>query len=229
MKGSTDSVDVSIVFPAYNEADNIATVVLEFAEELSDINCEFIVVNDGSSDETAQVLDGLTVPNLHVVHHANNQGYGAALYSGFTAATGRWTFFTDSDRQFKPTDFHRVWAARHERDVVLGYRSNRNDPFFRKMNAWLWSTYVQVVFGVRVQDLNCAFKLFPTQALKHLNLQSKGAFINAEILSELKGQGMSWKEIPVTHYPRLEGVQTGANPKVVLRAFKESWEYYSQR
>ena len=66
----------------------------------------------------------------------------------------------------------------------------------------------------------CAFKLFPTQALKHLNLQSKGAFINAEILSELKGQGMSWKEIPVTHYPRLEGVQTGANPKVVLRLLK---------
>ena len=229
MRGSTEPVDVSIVFPAYNEADNIATVVTEFARELASINCEFIVVNDGSTDDTAQVLDTLDVSNLRVVHHSNNRGYGAALFSGFAAAKGQWTFFTDSDRQFKPMDFHRIWSARVENDVVLGYRSNRKDPFFRKMNALLWSTYIRLLFGVRVQDLNCAFKLFPSKALKHLDLKSKGAFINAEILSGLKKQGLSWTEIPVRHYPRVEGVQTGANPKVVFRAFKESWAYYTQR
>ena len=229
MMDNESSIEVSIVFPAYNEADNIAEVLREFSEELTDIHCEFIVVNDGSDDKTADVLEGLTIENLKVIHHTENQGYGAALYSGFSAASGKWTFFTDSDRQFKPQDFHRLWSARFDCDVVLGYRVNRMDPTFRKLNAWLWSTYVRLVFDVSVQDLNCAFKLFPSDALKRLDLHSKGAFINAEILSGLHMQGLQWCEVPVNHYPRTEGVQTGAHPRVVFKAFQESLSHLNHR
>ena len=214
--------EVSIVFPAYNEAENIAMVVDDFATMLNGISAELIVVNDGSSDETQRILDGLPIPNLRVIEHASNLGYGSALRSGFNAALGQWTFFTDSDRQFRSEDFLRLWEKRTEADLILGVRSQRQDPSFRRFNAWLWGQYIKRVFSVHVTDLNCAFKLLPTAELQSFHLQSEGAFINAEMLSHFYDARCTWLEVPVRHHPRAVGIQTGAHPKVIAKAFKES-------
>ena len=180
MQGHPLIPEVSLVLPAYNEADNIAGVVQEFANVLVGISAEIIVVNDGSSDNTQQVLEAIDLPNLRVVKHRINSGYGAALRSGFKAALGKWTFFTDSDGQFRAADFLLLWDKRFEADLVLGIRANRKDPSFRRLNAWLWGQYVKRLFSVDVTDLNCAFKLMPTVALQSFSLKSEGAFINAE-------------------------------------------------
>lgn len=218
--------EVSLVLPAYNEAENIAGVVHDFADVVADISAEIIVVNDGSSDHTQQVLETIELPNLRVVQHATNLGYGSALRSGFQAALGRWTFFTDSDGQFRAPDFLLLWEKRLEADVILGVRSARKDPSIRRLNAWLWGQYVKHIFSVDVIDLNCAFKLMPTAALQSFPLQSEGAFINAEMLSYFHAAQSSWIEVPVLHQPRVQGVQTGANPKVIVKAFKESLAFY---
>ena len=181
--------EVSIVFPAYNEAENIAIVVDEFATVLSGISAELIVVNDGSSDDTQSVLEGLPFPNLRVIQHPTNLGYGSALRSGFKAAFGQWTFFTDSDRQFRSQDFLGLWEKRREADLILGVRSHRQDPSFRRLNAWLWGQYIKRIFSVEVTDVNCAFKLLPTAMLQSFHLQSDGAFINAEMLSYFNAYG----------------------------------------
>lgn len=217
--------EVSIVFPAYNEAENIALVVDDFATMLSAISAELIVVNDGSSDDTQRVLDSLPLPNLRVIEHATNLGYGAALRSGFKAALGQWTFFTDSDRQFRSQDFLRLWEKRTEADVILGVRSHRQDPSFRRLNGWLWGQYIKRVFSVDVTDINCAFKLLPTSELQSFHLESVGAFINAEILSNFYDAQCTWLEVSVQHHPRESGVQTGARPKVIAKAFEESLRF----
>lgn len=221
--------DVSIVFPAYNEAENIAVVLEEFSTALADVNVEFIVVNDGSSDGTQIILDSIDMPNLQVVEHSKNKGYGAALCSGFAAAKGQWTFFTDADRQFNPIDFFRLWNRRTDADLILGVRSNRNDPPFRKLNAWLWGYYVRKIFSVQVTDLNCAFKLLPTALLQQFSLHSKGAFINAEMLALFYEAQCKWIEVPVEHHPRTKGIQTGAHPKVIVKAFHESVQFWVRR
>ena len=221
--------EVSIVFPAYNEAENIVQVVEDFAAVLSDVSTEIIVVNDGSTDDTQRVLEAITLPNLRVIQHEVNLGYGSALRSGFSAALGRWTFFTDSDRQFRPQDFNRLWERRMEADLILGVRSDRQDPSFRRMNAWLWGQYVRRVFSVDVTDINCAFKLLPTSILQTFHLKSEGAFINAEMLSCFRAVNCTWIEVPVEHHPREVGVQTGAKPKVIAKAFQESFRFLRRR
>jgi len=218
--------EVSLVLPAYNEAKNIAGVVQEFANVLVGISAEIIVVNDGSSDTTQQVLEAIDLPNLRIVTHPTNFGYGSALRSGFKAALGKWTFFTDSDGQFRAADFLLLWDKRFEADLVLGMRADRKDPSFRRLNAWLWGQYVKRIFSVDVTDLNCAFKLMPTAALQSFSLKSEGAFINAEMLSHFCASDCTWIEVPVLHRPREQGVQTGANPKVIYKAFKESLAFY---
>ena len=227
---SNSGIEISLVLPAFNEAENIVSVVRDFADTLTVLTSfEVIVVNDGSSDNTKDVLDQLSEPWLRVVNHSTNRGYGAALCSGFKAAQGKWTFFSDSDGQFAPDDFLNLWEKRLDADLVIGYRERRRDPLIRKCNAWLWARYVSLLCDVTVQDLNCAFKLMPTKELQSINLESVGAFINAEILYYFKESGAVWIEVPVRHYPRVLGSQTGAKPSVIIRALREGIGFYQAR
>ena len=116
-----------------------------------------------------------------------------------------------------------------EADLILGVRSDRQDPSFRRMNAWLWGQYVRFVFAVDVSDINCAFKLLPTTILQTFQLKSEGAFINAEMLSYFRAANCTWLEVPVAHHPREVGVQTGAKPKVIVKAFQESFRFLRRR
>jgi len=220
-------VDISVILPAFNEEDNINSTILLFVTELRNFSYEIIVVDDGSIDKTELVVVELqrTIPNLVFIKHKSNQGYGSALRSGFNQAKGTWCFFTDSDLQFHPSDFHKLWNSRNKYDVILGYRSPRNDPVFRKINALMWGLYVKHVFGIQVKDLNCAFKLFKTDLLNSIQLNSAGAFINAELLIQFSRKSIHFYEVPVRHFTRKSGVQTGANISVIIAAFMESLRF----
>ena len=218
------TTEVSIVLPAHNEEGNILRTISLFESELNQLDYEIVVVDDGSTDETARlVLERQPQNNrVQLLKHPANRGYGAALRTGFTSASGEWIFFTDSDLQFHPQDFHRLWEYRRQCNVILGYRNPRKDPTFRKINAYCWGMYVRWMFGLRVRDLNCAFKLFRGDLLHRVLLESNGAFINAELLVQLHHQNVPFCEIPVEHFARQQGVQTGAKPLVILSAFEES-------
>jgi len=219
------ALDISGVLPAFNEETNLerSVAALERALKAHAAAHEIIVVDDGSSDGTASVLRRLETsqPELRVVSHVTNQGYGAALRSGFAAARLAWIFFMDADNQFDPAEIGLLTARAPEADIVAGYRRVRRDPWVRRLNAWAFFTLAHLFFGSLARDVNCAFKLIRRELIVSLPLQSTGALINTELLVLARRCGARVVEVPVSHFPRASGRQTGANPRVVLRAFRE--------
>jgi glycosyltransferase involved in cell wall biosynthesis len=220
---------LSVILPAHNEEKAIETSVHEVIETLSTwlLDFEIIVVDDGSQDDTGAILDSMsaTHPCLKVIHHPVNQGYGAALVSGFEAASRDLTFFMDSDGQFDIHDLARFLFLIEEYDAVLGYRIDRQDTWMRKVNAWGWKQLVGLVFGIHVRDVDCAFKLYPTSFFRENKLETRGAMINTEILYKFIRAGNSYTQVGVRHLPRHGGKATGAKLSVILRAFRELFVY----
>ncbi len=216
---------VSAVLPAFNEAPNLPIVIVGVEKALAACTAEheIVCVDDGSRDGTVDVLHDLArrVPTLRLVRHEQNRGYGAAVRSGFAAARLPWLFLMDTDRQFDPEEFATLAAASSAADIVTGYRLQRRDSLLRRLNAWAFFTLARLLLGPLARDVNCAFKLMRTELIHGLELGSDGALINAEYLAKARRQGARVVDVPVHHYPRLEGKQTGANPRVVARAFQE--------
>jgi len=220
---------LSIVLPAHNEAENIKNTVSNCVSYVEDkfSGYEVIVVNDGSGDSTPEIVTEMSSanPNIVLVNHVVNQGYGAALKSGFNAATRDYIFFMDSDGQFNINDLDNMVPKIHEKIVVIGYREDRADSFIRTLNAWIYGMYIRLMFGLAVKDMDCAFKIFPRDAYNEIKpIKAGGALFTAEFLIKLKRIGYTLKEVPVRHFPRQFGTQSGANINVILRMFKESWK-----
>jgi glycosyltransferase involved in cell wall biosynthesis len=219
------TVEISAVMPAYNEEANLEQSVGRMASALATFTrgFEIIVVDDGSQDGTAAVLDRLKAvqPNLRVIRHPTNRGYGAALRSGFDAARFGWVFLMDADNQFDPAEVGLLLAGAADADIVAGYRKLRRDPILRRLNAWAFFTMVRLLFGRLVRDVNCAFKLIRRDLISRMALHSEGALINTEMLVLARQLQARVVEVPVHHYPRMAGKQTGANIRVVIRAFTE--------
>ncbi len=225
---------ISLVLPCFNEEENIERTVRDANAwfEKAGIDGEIIVVNDGSIDRSAIILDGLEtdIPTLHVVTHIANRGYGAALRSGADAATKEVTVFMDSDGQFHAADAERLLPSLATVDFVAGYREKRADKFIRILNARLYNLLVRWTLSVRVQDVNCALKAFRTSIWPRIRpLHSSGALFNAELFLRLAEQKIPMCEVPVPHYPRLYGQPTGAKPTVILRMFRELRELNRSR
>jgi glycosyltransferase involved in cell wall biosynthesis len=222
--------NISVVFPAFNEELNLERVVRSALEILPGItnSFEIIVVNDGSRDQTGAVADRLASLShaVRAIHHPTNRGYGAALKSGIEAAKKDLIFFCDSDGQFTLEDLHRLLAWIDRYDMVIGYREKRQDPFHRRLNAKGWNLLVRAVFGLRVRDIDCAFKVFRRKIFKRIQIDTVGAMVNTEILSRALRSGFTLKEVPVQHFPREFGEQTGAKLSVILKAFAELAKIY---
>jgi len=221
-------VSLSVFFPCYNEEGNVEQLVNEALQALNGLvqQYEIIIINDGSSDNTGSIANTLQQKHdtVRVIHHDTNKGYGAALISGFRNSIYDWIFFTDGDNQFHMSEIELLLKEIGDADGVLGFRKNRKDPWHRIWYSRSWNMLVRIMFGLRVNDLNCAFKIIKKQFLDKIVLNSSGAMITAELLIRLKIAGARFKEVGVTHRPRVFGTQTGGNPKVILRAFRELLE-----
>ena len=223
---------ITVFFPCYNEQDNVARTVERAFEVLEKLNADFevIIVDDGSTDNTGRIADEIAGRNnrVRVVHHHPNLGYGAALQSGFKAATKELVFYTDGDGQFDIREMPPLLPLMDKADIVSCYRLNRQDNLVRRINGWCWTKLVCLLFGMKVRDIDCAFKLYKREIFDHVELSSIGALINAEILARAVRRGYRLTERGVHHYPRTAGRQTGGNPRVILRAFKELIKLYHQ-
>ena len=221
---------ISAVLPAYNEEANLECAVRGLARVLDQVSSqsEIIVVDDGSRDGTSSLLSelGQYVPGLRVVTHAVNRGYGAAVRSGFAAARLEWVFLMDADNQFDPDQIRLLIEKSERADIVAGFRRKRQDPLPRRLNAWAFFSLVSILFGRLARDVNCAFKLIRRSFLGELDLRSEGALINTELLVGARAKNGRIVEVAVQHYPRTAGRQTGANPRVVVRAFRELFEFW---
>ena len=225
---------LSIVVPAHNEEQNIDALVAEIRATCLDLfqgnklRYEVIIVDDGSTDGTGAIADSLAVlTEVKVVHHPVNRGYGAALRSGFEAATKRYVAFIDGDRQLDPRDFLRLAPHARRTQLSIGYRKRRDDPWYRRLLGKMFSrVFVPLTIGVRVRDVDCALKIIPGELIRSADLSSDGALINSELLAMAVADGYTIHEEAVGHFPRVWGEQSGANFRVIARVF---WELYRVR
>jgi glycosyltransferase involved in cell wall biosynthesis len=157
-------LSISVFFPCYNEQDNVEQTAQRAVEVLEGLGADYeiILVNDGSADQTGARADAIAAGNkrVRVVYHPHNMGYGAALQSGIRAAKKELIFFTDGDGQFDIGEIKLLLPLITQNDIVCGYRLDRKDPIMRKLNGWMWTRLVNLLFGMRIRDIDCAFKLF---------------------------------------------------------------------
>lgn len=218
---------LSVFFPCYNEAANVETTVSKAKTVLARhfTNWEIVLVDDGSKDATGEILDklGQSDKRIKIIHHPQNRGYGAALKSGMYHCRYPWIAFTDADGQFDFSEITKLIDRQKSTgaDMVVGYYLQRQVPFYRKLNSFVWQQVVFLLFGLRVKDIDCGFKLFSKRVIDTIpHLESeRGAFITSEFLIKAKKSGFKIVEIGVHHYPRLEGKGTGADINVIIKSF----------
>lgn len=216
---------LSLFFPAYNEEANLASTVEKAIPVLKKVaeKYELIIVNDGSKDKTGEIAAKLAqkYPFIKVITHHPNRGYGAAIKSGLYNSKYDWIVFTDSDGQFDFSEVSKLIDKTDWADLVIGYRINRQDSFLRKFFGWGWTFLTNILLGIKVKDVDCAFKLVKKKVIEGIpELQSsRGGMISPEFLAKARKAGFKIVEVGVHHYPRKAGKQTGANLKVILKSF----------
>jgi glycosyltransferase involved in cell wall biosynthesis len=222
---------LSIVLPAYNEEDNLETTVsrcLEIVPRVTSLPFEVVVVNDGSADQTGPKLEQLAARHrfMKIVHHQENLGYGQALLTGFQHTRFQHIFYMDSDLQFDLNELRLFMPYLDSHDLILGYRLARQDPWHRLVYSYSWNKLISWLFGLRVKDINCGFRLFRREVIAPMEIESRGAMFIAEFLIKAMTAGVKYTEIGVNHYPRVAGHPTGGQIRVVVRAFQEMNRFF---
>jgi glycosyltransferase involved in cell wall biosynthesis len=202
---------LSVFFPAYNDSGTIASMVVNAlitARRLT-TDYEVIVINDGSRDLTPQILDELArvYPEVKVVHHQKNRGYGGALRSGFATASKEFVFYTDGDAQYDPSEMVLLWerARGGDVDLVNGYKISRSDPFHRILIGRFYHHTVKMLFGLRVRDVDCDFRLMRRSIFDRIQLEKNSGVICLELMKKIHDAGFTIAEVPVHHYHRAYG------------------------
>jgi glycosyltransferase involved in cell wall biosynthesis len=231
MAGMNKVSSLTVFFPCFNEEKNIRPLVTAYLEVLPQIagKFEIIIINDGSTDRTSEITRKLSrkYPQVKLINHLHNQGYGASIRTGINHAQFDWVFFTDGDGQYEPRQLLEFIPHTPEFKAIIGYRTNRAEGSLRAFNARLFKLFIDLLFRVHVKDIDCAFKLFQTDTVSSFPLISTGAMISAEILYRLKKKRIRFKQLPVVHLPRRFGRPTGNHPKVVFRAGWEALKLYT--
>jgi glycosyltransferase involved in cell wall biosynthesis len=217
---------ISVFFPAYNDEASIPALVQHALEILPTVcdDYEVIIVNDGSTDGTAAVLEQLVSTNAHVrvVLHEENRGYGAALRSGIKAASKEFIFYTDGDGQYDVRELRLLLASMTPAvDVVNGYKINRADTKYRRLLGGLYNRAARLLFRLPIRDVDCDFRLMRRSAVQSLSLQSNGGAICVELISKLQTAGSAFAEVPVHHYPRHHGRSQFFRPKALAITLRE--------
>lgn len=231
MTPSTPSL--SVVIPAYNEESCIEACVTALEDVLREISEDFeiIVVNDGSRDRTAEIVESLkqSRPYLGVVHHERNRGLGRTLRSGFDRCRNEVTFYSDADLPFDFFELRRALRVMtlKNADLVVGFRHDRTDEgFVRIFYSFTYNWLIRIAFGLRIRDVNFSFKLIRTAALRAMKLQSEGSFIDAEMMIKADRMGLFICQIGVDYFKRRFGHSNLSSPGTIAKIVREMAHQY---
>lgn len=212
---------VSVFFPAYNDADSIGVLIDYSLRMLSEIcaDYEVLVVNDGSSDHTAEVLTAWQQrdPHVRIITHHANRGYGGALISGFQNSTKELIFYTDGDGQYDPTELLKLLPQIEDSDVVQGYKIVRSDVWYRTIIGRVYHRVAKLAFGLRLRDVDCDFRLMRRAIFDQVQLECNFGFICTEMMKKIQDAGFRVVEVPVHHYPRVFGHSMFFRPRRLMR------------
>ena len=205
-----ERISLTAFFPAYNDEHTIENIVRTAAEEIGRVTKDFeiLVIDDGSKDGTGAIADKLAVemPFVRAIHHPRNQGYGAALITGFKNARKDLIFYTDGDGQYDVREIHNLLAQLQPNiDLVNGYKVKRSDAWYR---IWIGAAYRRIMrraFHLSIRDVDCDFRLMRRSVFDAITLESQSGVICVEMARKFDVAGFRMTEIPVSHYPRLHG------------------------
>jgi glycosyltransferase involved in cell wall biosynthesis len=208
--GSAPATGLSVFFPAYNDSGTIASLVIQAVRTARRLtpDYEVIVVNDGSADATADVLEELArlYPQVRIVNHEQNCGYGGALRTGFAASTRELIFYTDGDAQYDPTEMEALWRRFDENvDLVNGYKISRSDPLHRIIIGRVYHHLVKTLFALPVRDVDCDFRMMRRSIFEKVQLEKNSGVICLEMMKKITDAGFRIAEVPVHHYHRAYG------------------------
>jgi glycosyltransferase involved in cell wall biosynthesis len=217
---------LSVFFPAYNDSGTIASMVIRTVKTASELTTDFeiIVVDDGSADGTADIADELarTYPQVRAVHHPINRDYGAALQTGFRAATKELIFYTDGDAQYDPAELALLWASMSpDADLVNGYKISRADPAHRIVIGRVYHYIVSLLFGLKLRDVDCDFRLMRRSIFDRINLEKTSGIICVEMMKKIQDAGFRIVEVPVHHYHRAFGTSQFFNFRRLFRTGRD--------
>ena len=225
---------LSVFFPMWNEQEYIERAIDAAREECEELvaerdiaDYEIIVINDASTDATGQMADALAAadPHVKVVHHPQNRKLGGSMKSGFAAASGDLVLYTDADLPFDMHDVHKAirLLRYYDADIVSAYRFDRTgEGYVRTVYSFFYNMMVRVLFGIRMRDINFAFKLARTRVFDHVELKSEGSFIDAELVVKARKYGYTVIQFGVDYFPRTRGVSTLSSPRVILKILNEA-------
>src|SRR2546428_1129493 len=213
---------LSVFFPAYNDSGTIASMVIRAVQAAAALtpDYEVIVVNDGSADATAEIAEELarTYSHVRVVHHPKNRGYGGALQTGFRSATKDLIFYTDGDAQYDPSEMAVLWSQMTaDADMVNGYKISRSDPLHRVVIGRLYHHIVSMLFGLKMRDVDCDFRLMRRAIFERINLEKTSGVICLEMMKKIQDAGFRIVEVPVHHYHRAFGKSEFFNVRRIVR------------
>jgi len=214
---SPDAGSISAFFPCYNDAATLAKVVEKALSVLSGISDDFevIIVDDGSRDGSGIIADELAArhPEVRVVHHEKNRGYGGALKAGIKSSTKKWVFYTDSDGQYDVLDLLKLQPLTARADVINGYKSGRHDPWYRVILGSTYNFLIHRMFAIPIKDVDCDFRLMRGELARSLDLHSDGGAICVEMIKGLQAAGATFVDVPVEHHERESGKSQFFKPK----------------
>jgi glycosyltransferase involved in cell wall biosynthesis len=215
---------LTVFFPAYNDSGTIASLVVAAVQTAGRLTPDFevLVIDDGSTDSTAEIIDEMAriYPQVRAIHHERNRGYGGALRTGFASAAKDWIFYTDGDAQYDPREMTRLWEKMSESvDLVNGYKISRSDPLHRIVIGRVYHHTVKWLFGLRVRDVDCDFRLLRRSIFDRVTLEKSSGVICLEMMKKITDAGFSIVEVPVHHYHRAYGKSQFFNfPRLVRTA-----------
>ena len=222
---------LSVVLPTYNEEPNLEPVLRQALDCLPRLAEEFevIVVDDGSTDGTAAVAESLVAehhPRVRLLRHERNQGYGAALRTGFSRTRHEYVFYTDADRQFDIAELEYLLPLLREYDAVVGFRVYRYDSPARLVASTVYNWIVRLLFRVRVRDVDCSFKLFRREVIDKITIECTDFFVDTELVAKARKWNFRIVEKGVRHYARVAGetsVRASDVPRT-LRTIARMWQ-----
>jgi glycosyltransferase involved in cell wall biosynthesis len=227
--------ELSLFFPCYNEQDNLENTFNKTLPVLQKVaeKWEIIIVNDGSKDKTGEValqIKAQYPKNISIITHNPNRGYGASFKSGFYNAKYEWITFIDADGQFDFSEITKFIEQQQKTkaDLVIGYYLSRQVPKSVILTSKLWELLVFILFGLKVRDIDCGFKLVNKKVITTIpKLEAeRGAFISSEFLIKAKKSGFKITEVGVHHYPRTEGKATGRKLNVIIKSFTDLFKLW---
>jgi glycosyltransferase involved in cell wall biosynthesis len=213
---------ISVFFPVFNDQESIESLAekaLAVLPTLTD-DYEVLLIDDGSTDASASVADDLArnLKHVRVIHHSGNQGYGAALRTGFNNASKELIFYTDGDGQYDVSELALLVPMMSDGvDVVNGYKTKREDNRGRKASGAIYNRVARFIFRLPIRDVDCDFRLVRRAAIDRISLGLSSGAICVELVSKLTSAGCTFREVPVHHYPRIHGKSQFFTPRRVAR------------